>query len=154
MTDRGPTDRAAWRVFRQMQTSVLAAGLLLYAIATLDAWQVLDLTAPLKLRLTLLLPGALMVLSLAATLAIPALRRAIRRHLWLSFNTGFGQTVISVVVGLGVLIAVAGLIVWQTHHLATGGTYHGGAFSGFGAGLGVLIAQAILVRGLENGPKP
>ena len=146
------TDKAAWRVFRQMQTSVLAAGLLLYAMATLDAWQTLDLGPALKVRLTLLFPGGLMLLTLAAILAVPALRRAIRRHLWLSFNTGFGQTLISVLVGLGLIVAVAGLIVWQTHHVATGGTYPGGAFSGFGAGLGVLLAQAILVRGLENGP--
>lgn len=148
------TDKAAWRVFRQMQTSVLAAGVLLYAAATLDAWQVLDSSAALKLRLTLLIPGALMAITLTLTLTVPALRRAIRRHLWLSFNTGFGQTLISVIVGLGLVIAVAALIVWQTHHVTSGGTYPGGAFSGFGAGLGVLMAQAILVRGLETEQKP
>ena len=146
------TDKAAWRVFRQMQTSVLSAGVLMYAAAALDAWQVLPLSGDQKLRLTVLFPGGLLLLTLVVALALPAARRGIRRHLWLSFKTGFGQTLISVLVGLGLIVAVAGLIVWQVHHVATGGTYPGGAFSGFGAGLGILLAQAILVRGLENGP--
>lgn len=154
MSDPGPADKAAWRVFRQMQTSLLAAGLLLYAAAALDAWQVLPLGMALKLRLTLVFPAALMAMTLAATLALPALRRGLRRHLWLSFKTGFGQTLISVIVGLGLVIAGAALIVWQVHHVVSGGTYPSGAFSGFGAGLGVLLAQAILVRGLENKPNP
>ena len=148
------SDSAAWRVFRQMQTSVLVVGVLLYAAATLDAWQVLPLGGDQKLRLTVLVPGALMGITLATALAIPAARRAIRKHLWLSFSTGFGQTLVSVLVGLGMIVVVAGLVVWQVHHVASGGTYPGGAFSGFGAGLGVLLAQAILVRGLETRPKP
>ena len=147
------TASPAWRVFHQMQVTVLAAGLLMYAAVTLDAWQVLPLSADQKLRLTMEFPGALLALTLAATLIVPAARRAIRRHLWLSFSTGFGQTLISVVVGLGLVIAVGGVTVWQVHHVATGGSYPGGAFSGFGAGLGVLLAQTFLLRGLEGGPK-
>ena len=146
------SDSAAWRVFRQMQASVLAAGLLMYAAASLDAWQTLTFDSGVKLRLILAFPGAYLAATVLASLTVPALRRAIRRHLWLSFRTGFGQTLISVVVGLGLLVLVAGLIVWQVHHVAGGGTTPGGAFSGYGAGIGVLIAQAILVRGLENGP--
>jgi len=93
-----------------------------------------------------------MVVTLVACLALPIARRAIGRHLWISYRTGFGQSVISVIVGLGLLIGIAGLMVWQVHHLASGGTSPGGAFAGYGAGLGLLAAQAILVRTLERDP--
>jgi len=135
-----------------MQASVLAVGLLVYAGAALDAWQVLPSADGLRWRLTVLFPGLYLALTLVAALAIPAVRRAITKHLWISYRTGFGQSVISVVVGLGLLVALAGLIVWQVHQLAHGGTSPGGAFAGFGAGLGLLIAQVVLVRALEADP--
>ncbi len=135
-----------------MQASVLAVGLLVYAGAALDAWQVLPRADGMRWRLTVLFPGVYLALTLVAALAIPAARRAITKHLWISYRTGFGQSVISVVVGLGLLVALAGLIVWQVHQLAHGGTSPGGAFAGFGAGLGLLIAQVVLVRALEADP--
>jgi hypothetical protein len=135
-----------------MQASVLAVGLLVYAGAALDAWQVLPDGGSLRWKLTVLFPGAYLGLTLVGALAIPAARRAITRHLWISYRTGFGQSVISVIVGLGLLVALAGLIVWQVHRLAHGGTSPGGAFAGFGAGLGLLIAQVVLVRTLESDP--
>jgi hypothetical protein len=144
--------QSSWRVFRRMQASVLAVGLLVYAGATLDAWQVLPDGDGLRWRLTVLFPGAYLALTLVLALAIPAARRAITRHLWLSYRTGFGQSVISVLVGLGLLVALAGLIVWQVHQLAHGGVSPGGAFAGFGAGLGLLIAQVVLLRALESDP--
>jgi len=135
-----------------MQVSVLAVGLLVYAGATLDAWQVLPGGDDLRWKLTVLFPGAYLALTLVGALAIPGVRKAITRHLWISYRTGFGQSVISVIVGLGLLVALAGLIVWQVHRLAHGGASPGGAFSGFGAGLGLLIAQVVLVRSLEADP--
>ena len=144
------TQQASWRIFRRMQDSVLAVGLLVYAAAALDAWRALQISPPAKLQLTAVFPGAYMVVPLVASLAIPGARRAIRRHLWASYRTGFGQSAISVVVGLGLLVAIAGLIVFQVHGLAHGGTSPGGAFSGYGAGLGLLIAQVVLVRALET----
>jgi hypothetical protein len=45
---------------------------------------------------------------------------------------------------------VAGFMVWQVHAAARGGRYPGGVFSGYGAGIGLLLAQAILVRRLER----
>lgn len=136
-----------------MQASVLAVGLLVYAGATLDAWQVLPVGNGLRWKLTVLFPGLYLALTLVGALAIPAARRAITRHLWLSYRTGFGQTVISVLVGLGLLVVLAGVIVWQVHRpLAHGGASPGGAFSGFGAGLGLLIAQVVLLRALEADP--
>jgi hypothetical protein len=145
-------ERSSWLVFRRMQASVLAVGLLVYAGAALDAWQVLPRADGMRWRLTVLFPGVYLALTLVAALAIPAARRAITKHLWISYRTGFGQSVISVVVGLGLLVALAGLIVWQVHQLAHGGTSPGGAFAGFGAGLGLLIAQVVLVRALEADP--
>jgi hypothetical protein len=146
------TQKASWRIFRRMQDSVLAVGLLVYAAAALDAWRVLPLKPSLKLQLAVVFPGAYLVATLAGVLAIPHFRRAIHSHLWASYRTGFGQSATSVIVGLGLMVAIAGLIVWQVHHLAGGGTSPGGAFSGYGAGLGLLIAQAMLVRTLEKSP--
>lgn len=144
--------KASWRIFRRMQDSVLAVGLLVDAGAVVDAWRVLPGDAAFKARLTLLFPMVYLVAVLAGSLAFPAARKALKRHLWVSYRTGFGQSVVSVISGLGLLVAVAGLIVWQVHHLAAGGTSPGGAFSGYGAGLGLLVAQVILVRSLEREP--
>lgn len=144
--------KASWRIFRRMQDSVLAVGLLVDAGAVVDAWRVLQGDAAFKARLTLLFPMVYLVAVLAGSLALPAARKALKRHLWVSYRTGFGQSVVSVISGLGLLVAVAGLIVWQVHHLAAGGTSPGGAFSGYGAGLGLLMAQVILVRSLEREP--
>jgi hypothetical protein len=135
-----------------MQFSVLAVGALVYLAASVDAWAVLPSAAAFKWRLTLVFPGVYLVLTLAVALAFGPARRALRRHLWVSYRTGFGQSAISVLVGLGVLVAVAGLMVWQTHGLAHGGPSPSGAFSGYGAGLGLLCAQTALGRSLETDP--
>jgi hypothetical protein len=135
-----------------MQFSVLAVGILVYLAASLDAWTVLPGAAAFKWRLTTLIPGAYLILTLAAVLAIGPVRRAVRRHLWISYRTGFGQNAVSVIVGLGLLVAVAGLMVWEVHGLGRGGPSPGGAFSGYGAGLGLLCAQTALGRSLETDP--
>jgi hypothetical protein len=80
-------------------------------------------------------------------------RNALIRHLWTSYRTGFGQSVISVLAGVGVLIALAGFIFWQIHDATRGGRYPGGAFSGYAAGIGLLIAQAVLLRRIERDPE-
>ncbi|MGI8839858.1 MAG: hypothetical protein ACR2F8_03595 [Caulobacteraceae bacterium] len=133
-----------------MQDSLAAAAALIYAACVVNAWQVLPGGGALKLQRTLLFPGLFLIISLIAPLAIPFLRRALSRHLWVSYRTGFGQSVISVLAGVLVLLVVAGFIVWQVHAAARGGRYPGGAFSGYGAGIGLLLAQAILVRRLER----
>ena len=61
--------------------------------------------------------------------------------------------VISVLAGVGVLFVLAGFIFWQIHDAAHGGRYPGGAFSGYGAGIGLLIAQAVLLRRIEEDPE-
>lgn len=133
-----------------MQDSLAAAAALIYAACVVNAWQVLPGGAALKLQRTLIYPGLFLVISFVAPLAIPFLRKALGRHLWISYRAGFGQSVISVFGGVLVLLLVAGFIVWQVHGAAHGGRYPGGAFSGYAAGIGLLFAQAILVRRLER----
>ena len=141
-----------WRIYRRMQDSALAVGVLVYTAAAVDAWRVLALTARAKTALLALFPAGYLGLTLLACLTIPALRRALRAHLWTSYRTGFGQSAISVLSGLGLLILVAGLIVLQVHGVARGGRSPGGAFAGYGAGVGLLLAQAVLVRRIERDP--
>ncbi len=135
-----------------MQDSILALAVLIYAGAVIHAWDVLPGGDRLKALRTLVFPGGFLALSVAALLTAPPLRAALQRHLWLSYRTGFGQSVISVIVGMSVIALVAGFIFWQIHAGAHGGRYPGGAFSGYAAGIGLLIAEAILVRRLERDP--
>ncbi len=133
-----------------MQDSLALAAGLIYAACVVNAWQVLPGSAALKAQRTLLFPGLFLIASFAAPLSLPILRRALSRHLWVSYRAGFGQSVISVLGGVLVLVVVAAFIVWQVHAAARGGGYPGGVFSGYGAGIGLLLAQAILVRRLER----
>ncbi|HWF00482.1 MAG TPA: hypothetical protein VG248_11850 [Caulobacteraceae bacterium] len=135
-----------------MQDTVLASAGLIYSGAAVRAWAVLPGPDSLKLQRTALFPGVFLALCLAGALGAPVLRKALTRHLWISYRTGFGQSVISVLGGVGVLVALAGLIFWQIHQAAHGGRYPAGAFSGYAAGIGVLAAQCILVRRIEADP--
>lgn len=144
--------RLSWRNFRRMQHTTLAVAILIYAFSVLRAWQIPVADQMLKLARTAIFPAAFLVLSLAAVLGVPALRLALSRHLWASYRSGFGQSVISVLGGVAVMIVLAGFILWQVHTANQGGRYPGGAFSGYAAGIGLLIAQAILVRRMEDDP--
>ena len=139
----------AWAKFRRMQTSLALVAILAYAAGALEAWRRLHFG---NLQRTLVFPGTFMALSLCAALFLPALRIAISRHLLNSYRTGFGQSVISVLVGLGVILGAGGFLLWQISGATHGGRDPGGAFSGFGAGIGLLIAQVVLVRRLERDP--
>jgi hypothetical protein len=135
-----------------MQDSILAVAGLVYSGAVIQAWRVLPGSGHLKLERTALFPGAFLALSLAASLLAPPLRAALMRHLWISYRTGFGQSVISVLGGIGVLLGMAVFVFWQIHDGAHGGRYPGGAFSGYAAGIGLLVAESILVRRIESDP--
>jgi small-conductance mechanosensitive channel len=135
-----------------MQDSLAVAAALIYAGAVIHAWRVLPGAGGLKFQRTLLFPGLFLIASFVAVLAVPALRGAISRHLLISYRTGFGQSVISVLVGVGVIVVVAGFIFWQVHGSAHGGRYPGGVFSGYAAGIGLLLAQTVIVRRLEKDP--
>ncbi len=139
-------------MFRRMQDSAVAAAGLIYAGAVAHAWRVLPGAVSLKAELTLLFPAVFFAAALAAFMLVPLLRSALSRHVWISFRTGFGQSVISVLAVVSVLIGAAGFIYWQTHNVASGGRYPAGVFSGYAAGIGLLLAQALLVRRLERDP--
>jgi hypothetical protein len=142
----------SWRIFRRMQDTILIVAGLVYSFAVIQAWRRLPGGGHLKFERTALLPGIFLTLSLLAALMVPILRQALTRHLWISYRTGFGQSVISVLGGVGVLLALAGFVFWQINDAAHGGRYPGGAFSGYAAGIGLLVAQSILVRRIEGDP--
>ena len=142
----------AWRMFRRMQASVVLVAALVYAAAAVHAWQALPGAQALKLQRMVAFPALYFTLSLAGVMLIPPLRAAMLNHLWISFRTGYGQSAISVLVGVGVLIAAGAFIYWQTQAVAHGGRYPAGVFAGYGAGVGLLLAQSLLVRRLERDP--
>lgn len=146
------TTAAAWIRFRRMQNSLAASGLLAYAAGSLEACRVLPSGVTTALMRTVLVPGGFCLASLSAALFVNPVRALISRHLLASYRTGFGQTVISVIVGLGVIIAAGGFLLWRIELAAHGGRDPAGAFAGFGAGIGLLLAQALLVRRLERDP--
>jgi hypothetical protein len=143
----------SWRLFRRMQYTLIAVATLTYLVAALEAWTIPQVTETLKLLRTTVFPGAFLVASVGLVLGVPALSRMLTKHLWTSYRTGFGQSVISVLVGVGVLFALSGFIFWQIEGVAHGGRYPAGAFSGYAAGIGLLIGQAVLVRRIEVDPQ-
>ena len=143
----------AWRDFRRMQDVAVGAAALIYAGAVVNAFQVLPGGADLIAQRTLIWPGMFLFVSLAVPLVVPALKRLLARYVWLSFQAGFGQTPLSVLTGVGLLAAAALFIYWQVWAVGHGGRYPAGVFSGYAAGIGILAAQAILVRALETVPE-
>ncbi len=135
-----------------MQNSLALSGLLAYAIGVMEAWRVMPGAAAAGLTRTVWIPGGFFLVSLGAVLLVRTLRELVRRHLLASYRSGFGQTIISVLAGLGVIIAAGGFLVWRIEIAAHGGRDPAGAFAGFGSGLGLLLAQALLTRGLERDP--
>jgi hypothetical protein len=139
-------------MFRRMQYSAFVVGALIYAAAAVHAWRVLPGDAGLKLERMVLYPGALFLVTLIAPLAAPPLRQALETHIWISFRTGFGQSVISVLALTLVLATAAGFIYADTAAAVHGGRFPASAFAGYAAGVGVLLAQAVLVRRMERDP--
>lgn len=142
----------AWRSFRRTQDATLVTAGLIYAGAVLNGFQRLPGGPELIIQRTLLWPGLFLILTLGVPLAIPALRRGLARYVWQSFLAGFGQSALSIVVGLGLLGGAAAFMYWQIGSAAHGGRYPAGVFSGYAAGIGVLSAQAVLVRLLQRDP--
>lgn len=143
----------AWRDFKRMQDVAVGASALIYAGAAANAFAVLPGGTRLAVQFTLLWPAGFLFLSAAAPLLVGPTRRMLARYVWLSFQAGFGQTAVSVLSGIGLLCGAALFIYWQTLSAAHGGGYPAGVFSGYAAGIGILIAQAILVRMLEKTPQ-
>jgi hypothetical protein len=142
----------AWRMFRRMQYTAFVAGALIYAAAGVHAWRVLPGAPAFKLEWTVLYPGAYFLATLVIPLAAPPLRRVLKTHIWISFRTGFGQSVVSVLAVVLVLGCAAAFIYYDTVHAAASGRFPESAFSAYAAGVGVLLAQALLVRRIERDP--
>jgi hypothetical protein len=143
----------AWRNFRRMQDTTVAIAALIYAGAVLHAFDRLPGDLRMIAQRTLVWPGIFLLLSLGLPLAWGVVRRPLAKWVWMSFQAGFGQSVGSVLSGVGLLSGAALLMYWQVSNAANGGRYPAGVFSGYAAGIGILAAQAMLVRVLERHPE-
>ena len=142
----------AWRDFRRMQDVATAASSLIYAGSVVHAFSVLPGGPAVIARHALVWPATALLAGFALPLLILPARRALARYVWMSFISGFGQTPVSVLTGVGLLAAAALFIYWQVWAVGHGGRYPAGVFSGYAAGIGILAAQAVLVRALETVP--
>lgn len=142
----------AWRNFKRMQDFTVAVASLIYAAAAVHGFGRLPGNQGMLLRWILLWPALYMLASLVAPLVIPPVRRWLTKYVWMSFEAGFGQTPSSIVIGLILLMGAALFIYWQIASVQATGTYRADVFSAYAAGIGILAAQAILVRVLERAP--
>ena len=142
----------AWRNFKRMQDLTVAAAGLIYAGAVVHAIGRLPGGLDTVLRWTLLWPAVYLLASLVIPLLVPVLKRWLARYVWMSFQAGFGQTPGSIVTGVALLMGAAMFIYWQVASVAASGRYQANVFAAYAAGIGILAAQAILVRALERLP--
>ncbi len=143
----------AWRNFKRMEDCACLFAVLIYLAAILHAWRVLPGDSSVKVLWTLAAPSVFLGLSALTPLIVGPMRRGLTRYVWMSFKSGFGQSVVSVLSGLGLPAFAAGFIYLQISGVAHGGRYPAGVFSGYAAGIGILLAQALLVRALERDPE-
>jgi hypothetical protein len=143
----------AWRNFKRMQDITVAAASLIYAAAAIDAAARLPGGTEMTMRWTLLFPAAYLGFSLGIPLLVPAIRRRLARYVWMTFQAGFGQTPVSVLVGVALLLAVGLFVHEEVGRAARAGLVGANVFSAYAAGIGILAAQAILVRTLEQAPE-
>ena len=148
-----PAHTTAWRNFKRMQDSACLVACLIYAGAAVHAWRVLPGLLQTKLVFFIAAPMIFMALTALAPFAFGGLRRLLRRYVWMSFSAGFGQTPGSIISGLGLLAFAAVFIYLQISGVARGGRYPAGVFSGYAAGIGILLVQAVLARSLERDPE-
>ena len=142
----------AWRNFKRMQDLTVVIAGLIYAGAVVHAVGQLPGGLDKVLRWTLLWPAFFLLAALVLPLAIGPVKRWLARYVWMSFQAGFGQTPGSVVMGLVLLLGAAMFIYWQVASVAASGRYQANVFAAYAAGIGILAAQAILVRALERLP--
>ncbi len=142
----------AWRDFRRAQDCAALAAGLIFAAAALDGWSRLPGPAALRLAVILGFPAAFLAATLVVSLGVGPLRRGLARYVWMSFVAGFGQSALSILLGVALLAGAAAIIYLEVGHAVAGGRYPAGVFSAYGAGIGILIAQAALVRAVQRDP--
>jgi hypothetical protein len=142
----------AWRNFKRTEDLTVVTASLIYAGAVAHAFANLPGGTAVIAQRTLIWPGIFLTLSLALPLGLGAIRRPLTRYVWMSFQAGFGQNARSILSGVVLLTAAAAFMYWQISSAANGGRYPAGVFSGYAAGIGILAAQAALVRVLEKHP--
>lgn len=143
----------AWRNFKRMQDLTVLIATLIYAGAVAHAVGRLPGGRLAVLTWTLGWPALFMAAGLLLPLAIPPVKRWLARYVWMSFQAGFGQTPGSIVTGLVLLLGAALFIYWQVASVSRTGEYRANVFCAYAAGIGILAAQAILVRALERLPE-
>jgi hypothetical protein len=131
----------------------VATSTLIYAGAVLHAFSRLPLSGYTIAQRTLVWPAVFLTLSLALPLLFGRLRRPLTRYVWMSFRAGFGQSARSILGGLALPVAAAAFMYWQIATAQPGSPYPAGVFSAYAAGIGILAAQAALVRVLEQHPE-
>jgi hypothetical protein len=143
----------AWRAFKRTEDCACAFASLIYVGAMLHAWSVLPGDASVKLLLFVAAPLLFLALSLVLPLLIAPMRRILTSYVWMSFKSGFGQSPLSVLSGLGLLALAAVFVYLQVSAASHGKPYPAGVFAAYAAGIGILFAQALLVRVLERDPE-
>jgi hypothetical protein len=143
----------AWRNFKRMQDMTVVIAALIYSGAAVHALAHLPGDTARVLRWILLWPALYLLASLIVPLVIPPVRRWLTRYVWMSFRAGFGQTPTSIVIGLMLLLGAALFIYRQIASVAATGAYRANVFAAYAAGIGILAAQAVLVRALERVPE-
>ncbi len=143
----------AWRRFKRTQDLTVVMAGLIYAGAVLHAFERLPMAHEVIALRTLVYPAAFLILSLTAPLAWGWLRRRLARYVWMSFQAGFGQTLFSVLSGVLLLGGAAAFMYWQISSAVPGDRNAAGVFSAYAAGIGILAAQAVVVRVLERRPE-
>ena len=143
----------AWRAFKLTEDCACAFASLIYVAAMLHAWRVLPGDNAAKLTWTVAAPSMFLVLSFGLPLLIGRVRQVLTSYVWMSFRAGFGQSPVSVLSGLGLLAFAALFVYLQVAGAAHGRTYPAGVFAAYAAGIGILFAQALLVRALERLPE-
>lgn len=143
----------AWRAFKRTEDCACAFASLIYLGALLHAWRVLPVDPAVKLTGTIAAPLMFLTLSLGLPLMIAPARELLARYVWASFRSGFGQTPASVLSGLGLLALAAVFVYLQVRGASPGKPYWAGVFAAYAAGIGILYAQAVIVRALERLPE-
>lgn len=143
----------AWANFKRMEDITAAAGVLIYAAVVVRGFHDLPGGADVVTQWLVLWPLFFLFLTTALSVLVPPVRRGLSSYVWMSFRAGFGQTPGSVVIGVALLLGAALLIHREMVEIETTGRYATSVFSAYAAGVGLLIAQAALVRGLERRPE-